>query len=66
MFYIDNRVLKNVPGVINFDNSHCEINSVISLSEYLLPNCHNFDIDQSITKSNVHVENIDKLLRKSI
>ena len=26
-----NSVLSNVPNEINFDNSHCEINSIISL-----------------------------------
>ena len=28
-YYIDSSVLSNVPFEINFDNSHCEINSVI-------------------------------------
>ena len=59
-YHIDNSVLSNVPSVINFDNSHCEINSVISRSDFLPPKRHNFDINPPITEFNSHIENIDK------
>ena len=60
-YYIDSSVLSNVPTVINFDNSHYEINLVISLSRFLLPKCHNFDINPVITEFKIHIKNIDKL-----
>ena len=63
-YYIDSSVLSYVPSEINVDNSHCEINSVISLSDFLPPKHHNIYINPPITEFKIHVENIDKLWRK--
>ena len=57
--YIESSVLSNFPGVINFNSSHCEINLVISLSDFLPPKRHNIDINTPIKE--IHVEYIDKL-----
>ena len=56
-YYIDSSVLSNVPSEINFDISHCEINSVISLSGYLPPKRHKFEINPPFTKFEIYVEN---------
>ena len=50
LIYIDSGVLSNVPSVINYDNALREINSVISLSDFLPPEHHNFDINPPITE----------------
>ena len=50
IYYIDSSDLPNVPSVIFFDNSQCEINSVISLSRFLLPKRHNTNINPPFTK----------------
>ena len=60
-YNIDSSDLPNFPSVTNFDNSHCEINSVITLSDLLPPKCHNIDINPPITEFKIQVENIDKL-----
>ena len=61
IYYTDSSVLSNVPNVINFGNSHCEINSVISISRFLPPKSHTFDINPPITGFQITIENIDKL-----
>ena len=58
-YYIDNSVLSNVPSVINVDNSHCELNSVITLFDFLPSKRHHFDINPPITEFKTPVENIN-------
>ena len=58
-YIIYSSVLSNVSSVINFDNSHCEINSVISLSDFLPPIRYNFDINPPIKKKLIYIENFD-------
>ena len=57
-YHIDNSVLSNVPSVLNLNDSHCEINSVISLSDFHPPKRHNLDINLPITEFEIHVAKI--------
>ena len=60
IFYIDKSDYFNVPGVKIVDNSHCEIQSVISLSHFSRQNvtkCLNMNINPPLTEFVIHVEN---------
>ena len=59
-YYKDNNNLSNILSVKNLDNSHCEINLVISLSLFFLPKHHSPNINPPFTKFLLKDENSNK------